>query len=209
MNPIELADEVNRAHKSAARAIRASVRDATECGILICAAKAVMSHEEWMAWIKGYCSFSVRTARRYMRLASGLAKAERFEDAGEKAADDLNAKLRNKEFARMLSELLLGAGPFDVGAALAAFAARATAPSYSPESTLPWLAPDDPHSAATSNLELENPSLEAFNLIEGDLRFRIGEMEMRRLLRTAGPESAAMAFAILLAEVNTPFDDWN
>jgi Protein of unknown function (DUF3102) len=65
-----LAAEANSAHLAATRAGKEMVRFATEAGQALLAAKRLVGHGHWMRWIKQNLTFSGRTARLYMQLAT-------------------------------------------------------------------------------------------------------------------------------------------
>ena len=64
-----LADEINRAHQAACRAVRTSLESAIEAGERLIEGKALVKHGEWLPWLNELCDLSERTAQVYMRLA--------------------------------------------------------------------------------------------------------------------------------------------
>jgi hypothetical protein len=65
-----LAAEICSAHSEAISAQRRSLEKAIEAGERLIEAKAMLSHGEWLPWLKQNCpDVSDRTAQRYMHLA--------------------------------------------------------------------------------------------------------------------------------------------
>src|SRR5688500_15552821 len=79
-----IAAAINAAHASVEQAKRDGVKHAIECGRLLSEAKATVAHGEWNAWVAGNCTFSMRTAQLYMKVAAYVgtdpAKAQRVAD---------------------------------------------------------------------------------------------------------------------------------
>ena len=74
--PPALAIEANRVHKLCQDAQRAAAEYARECGELLLKAKSEVRHGDWESWINTHCVFSIRTARRYMAIASNWEKIQ-------------------------------------------------------------------------------------------------------------------------------------
>ena len=83
-NGSNFAAAINAAHASVEQAKRDGVRHAIECGRLLQQAKATVAHGQSDAWVSKQCSFSMRTAQLYMRVAKHVgddpAKAQRVAD---------------------------------------------------------------------------------------------------------------------------------
>jgi hypothetical protein len=71
-----LAAQANACHLAACRAASESVRFATEAGTALIAAKKLVGHGGWLKWVKDNLTFTDRTARYYMQLAT-LPQADR------------------------------------------------------------------------------------------------------------------------------------
>ena len=63
-----LASRINAAHADCEAAARKALSHALEAGRLLCEAKAMIPHGQWLAWLATHCRLSSRTARLYMRL---------------------------------------------------------------------------------------------------------------------------------------------
>lgn len=71
-----LAEEINREHEAAEKAINESLLHARRCGQLLIEAKGACEHGEWMGWVKGNFRGSQRTANKYMQLAERWQEIE-------------------------------------------------------------------------------------------------------------------------------------
>ncbi|MER8745838.1 DUF3102 domain-containing protein [Mesorhizobium sp. M1004] len=83
-NGSNIAVAINAAHASVEQAKREGVRHVIECGRLLQQAKTTQPHGQWDAWVSDNCSFSMRTAQLYMKVAKHVgddpAKAQRVAD---------------------------------------------------------------------------------------------------------------------------------
>jgi len=68
----KLAAEINAAHACYEKACRRAVACAHHAGALLLAAKAKVDYGNWLPWLEKNFDGDVRTAQRYMRLASQL-----------------------------------------------------------------------------------------------------------------------------------------
>lgn len=93
----DLAGRINAAHEACSDALREGVRHALEAGGLLLEAKGKVPHGGWIAWLKGHCRFTLRTAQAYMQAA------RRFPELGEAKAQRV-ALLPFREALRELSE---------------------------------------------------------------------------------------------------------
>lgn len=64
-----LSDEINHAHQSVTHHARSMLLDAKRAGEALRAAKKMVKHGEFKAWVERYCQCSYPTARRYMQVA--------------------------------------------------------------------------------------------------------------------------------------------
>ena len=114
-----IATAINAAHQAVKDAERSVVRHAAECGRLLNAAKATVPHGRWQAWVQERCSFSMRSAQLYMKLADHLAdgdpaKAQRVADLNlreiqallvEREAPRLNGRTLSAEARRQADNI--------------------------------------------------------------------------------------------------------
>lgn len=63
-----LARLINVAHERSEKAIATGLQHAVEAGRLLTEAKAKLAHGQWLPWIDENCSFSPRTAQRYIKM---------------------------------------------------------------------------------------------------------------------------------------------
>jgi hypothetical protein len=70
----ELAQAIDREHEAAVGAARSVIDHAVACGRLLIQAKAQLPHGEWLPWLEGNTTVSIRTAQVYTRLARELPK---------------------------------------------------------------------------------------------------------------------------------------
>lgn len=73
------ADSVNAAHRLAKQCADTAIEHAMTCGKLLALKKDAMGHGEFTAWVKQWCEFSDRQARRYMEVAAKTDTRVRFE----------------------------------------------------------------------------------------------------------------------------------
>lgn len=73
----ELAVKINEHHALAVRFANQAIAHATEAGILLMQAKALMPHGQFLAWIKQHVRVSPRQCQRYMLVAQGKPLAIR------------------------------------------------------------------------------------------------------------------------------------
>lgn len=66
-----LASRINAAHEAFENSARLMFSYAAEAGELLLNAKEQVEHGEWLPWLKGNFSWSIRLAENYMRLAKG------------------------------------------------------------------------------------------------------------------------------------------
>jgi hypothetical protein len=64
-----LADRINEQHDLAFRKAHEALEHARQAGLLLLEAKSRVKHGEWLAWLKANCTFTERTAQRYIKLA--------------------------------------------------------------------------------------------------------------------------------------------
>jgi hypothetical protein len=79
-----LATKINEAHAEAVQAAQSALLHAREAGDLLLEAKAALPHGAWAEWLAEYVTFSDRTARGYMRVAS---RWEELPENGNGVAD--------------------------------------------------------------------------------------------------------------------------
>jgi ParB-like nuclease family protein/DUF3102 family protein len=72
----DLAAEIQAEHDRALEAAHSAVEHAARCGELLLQAKDQAAHGEWQAWVAKHCTFSLRTAQGYMRLARTIEAGE-------------------------------------------------------------------------------------------------------------------------------------
>lgn len=75
----DLVDQINAAHDRCTQACRAALFNARQCGDLLIEAKKQVGHGNWEAWVVAHCTFSDRTASRWMRVAREWDKLEELE----------------------------------------------------------------------------------------------------------------------------------
>lgn len=66
-----IASEINEAHGLAIAKACEALEHARRAGELLLQAKGAIGHGGWLPWIEANCSFSARTAQRYMNLSEG------------------------------------------------------------------------------------------------------------------------------------------
>jgi len=72
----ELASEINRLHEQITAIFSRGVQYCREVGMLLAQVKERMPHGRFQAWIKQNCSFSVRTAERYLQVEKNWGTIE-------------------------------------------------------------------------------------------------------------------------------------
>jgi len=70
----DLAAQIEAEHQAAVGAARSVTDHAVACGRLLIQAKARLAHGEWLPWLEGNTTVSIRTAQVYTRLARELPK---------------------------------------------------------------------------------------------------------------------------------------
>jgi hypothetical protein len=65
-----LAEQINIEHQAAERDLNAGLQHALEAGRLLMQAKGRVEHGEWLPWLSKNVTFSDRTARAYMQIAT-------------------------------------------------------------------------------------------------------------------------------------------
>ena len=66
---VVLSGKINDAHWLVQDGMEDSMDHAVDAGQMLLKAKQAVKRGQWGAWVDGYCIFSDRTARKYMRLA--------------------------------------------------------------------------------------------------------------------------------------------
>ncbi|MEI8019556.1 MAG: DUF3102 domain-containing protein [Schlesneria sp.] len=66
----ELAKTANQFHASAQKAFGQGLNFARSAGNVLLEAKSLVAHGQWESWVETNCSFSTRTARGYLQIAS-------------------------------------------------------------------------------------------------------------------------------------------
>lgn len=64
-----LAAQISQAHVAATSAAISALEHGRHCGELLIEAKAQLPHGEWEQWVAAHCTFQLRTAQEYMRVA--------------------------------------------------------------------------------------------------------------------------------------------
>ncbi len=100
----KLAEGIRREHARIGRtrerieaANREQVAAAIEAGAKLIAAKRLVEHGGWAAWVADNCEFSMRTAQLYMTLGRDAEKAQRFAHLGIAGAVGAIAALRGPD----------------------------------------------------------------------------------------------------------------
>jgi hypothetical protein len=75
-----LAIAINQANRQAQESAEKAVTYAIECGKSLIAAKALVNHGAWTAWLKTNCHVSQRSAQNYMKLAAEYPNTQRVAD---------------------------------------------------------------------------------------------------------------------------------
>ena len=73
---MDLAFCIRIEHEAAAGTPKHSVRQAIEVGELLLEAKKQLPREQWLPWLRDYCTISEHTAQLYMRVAKNRAAIE-------------------------------------------------------------------------------------------------------------------------------------
>lgn len=63
---------INTAHQRATEAAQTAVEAAFECGQALIEAKTALPHGEFQDWVRENCTFSIRMAQKYMKVAKRL-----------------------------------------------------------------------------------------------------------------------------------------
>lgn len=66
----DLAEQINAEHDLAFGKATEALEHARRAGELLVEAKARVPHGAWLEWVRDNCSFSIRTAQGYLRLAA-------------------------------------------------------------------------------------------------------------------------------------------
>ncbi|MEQ9643225.1 MAG: DUF3102 domain-containing protein [Alphaproteobacteria bacterium] len=77
----DIAEKINEAHGRLIKGVRTTVNVAIEVGVLLNLAKGRIPQGHWEEWIGANCTFSLRSAQGYMRLARERAKIEQDAEA--------------------------------------------------------------------------------------------------------------------------------
>jgi Protein of unknown function (DUF3102) len=72
----DLAARIKVEHTAVDAALKDSLRHALAAGDLLIEAKTLVSHGQWLPWLRDHCEISERTAQLYMRCAKNRAEIE-------------------------------------------------------------------------------------------------------------------------------------
>lgn len=73
---LDLATQINAEHDAAGAAMSSALSHAVNAGRLLIEAKGTVDHGEWADWLSDNVTFTDRTARRYVQLATQLPELE-------------------------------------------------------------------------------------------------------------------------------------
>ena len=96
------ADKINSLHQEIEAALTKSLENAIEIGRLLSQAKAEIPHGQFTGWLEENCTFSGRTARRYMKLFDNrdkIGSAEGIQEAYSMLQQPKTDRLSNFEEA--------------------------------------------------------------------------------------------------------------
>jgi len=105
------ADKINSLHQEIEAALNKSLENAIEIGRLLSQAKAEIPHGGFTGWLEENCTFSGRTARRYMKLFDNrdkIGSAEGIQDAYsmlQQPKTDTLSDFEEAEFAEAEAEI--------------------------------------------------------------------------------------------------------
>ncbi len=72
----DIAGQINDFHGKAESAAKTAIQYARQCGELLAEAKAQVGHGNWSQWLDGNFNGTLRSAQRYMKIASGWNQLE-------------------------------------------------------------------------------------------------------------------------------------
>lgn len=100
------ADKINSLHQEIEAALNKSLKNAIEIGRLLSHAKAEIPHGQFTGWLEENCTFSGRTARRYMKLFDNrdkIGSAEGIQEAYTLLQEPKTDRLSNFEEAEVVN----------------------------------------------------------------------------------------------------------
>jgi hypothetical protein len=100
------ADKINSLHQEIEAALNKSLKNAIEIGRLLSQAKAEIPHGQFTGWLSENCTFSGRTARRYMKLFDNrdkIGSAEGIQEAYTLLQEPKTDRLSNFEEAEVVN----------------------------------------------------------------------------------------------------------
>lgn len=100
------AEKVNSLHQEIEAALTKSLKNAIEIGRLLSQAKAEIPHGQFTGWLEENCTFSGRTARRYMKLFDNrdkIGSAEGIQEAYTLLQEPKTDRLSNFEEAEVVN----------------------------------------------------------------------------------------------------------
>jgi len=102
----ELARRIEEEHEAAERAQFDSVRHAREAGELLIQVKALLTHGDFMSWVKEHCTFAHSTANLYMQIARKWVKLGNSQRIRKLSLVEARVLLSTGEYETALSELI-------------------------------------------------------------------------------------------------------
>lgn len=68
-----LIKDINAAHEACIASVRGALNHAYRAGAALLEAKAQVEHGKWLDWVARHCTFSERTAQRYIQVAQRMS----------------------------------------------------------------------------------------------------------------------------------------
>jgi len=91
---LTVVEQINAEHHACEAAVRAALKHAIWCGVLLEEQKAVVPHGEWLAWLNENFDGSARVAQTYMRLSRNRQQVEELAKAQTSAHLSIDGALR-------------------------------------------------------------------------------------------------------------------
>jgi len=91
---LTVVEQINAEHHACEAAVRAALKHAIRCGVLLEEQKAVVPHGEWLAWLNENFDGSARVAQTYMRLSRNRQQVEELAKAQTSAHLSIDGALR-------------------------------------------------------------------------------------------------------------------
>ena len=91
---LTVVEQINAEHHACEAAVRAALKHAIRCGVLLEEQKAVVPHGEWLAWLNENFDGSARVAQTYMRLSRNRQQVEELAKAQRSALLSIDGALR-------------------------------------------------------------------------------------------------------------------